>query len=70
MNYEHKTNLKKALISQTCNENLTSKLVSKIEENSKKPKQKIGPSLLQLAIEKEKGKSSKSKTYNSEVTEE
>jgi len=56
MNYEHKSNLKQALISQTWNKSLAGEVVTAIEEDLKKPKKKLEPSILQLAIEKEKGK--------------
>lgn len=70
MNYEHKTNLQKALISQTWNEVLASKIVTAIEENLRKPKPSKGPSMLQIAVEKEKGKTHKLQTYNHEDAEE
>ena len=60
MNYEHKSNLKQALISQTWNKSLAGEVVNAIEEDLKKPKKKLEPSILQLAIEKEKGKKFKS----------
>ena len=56
MNYEHKSNLKKAIISQTWNKNLAGAVVNAIEEDLKKPKPKEEPSSLQIAIEKEKGR--------------
>ena len=56
MNYEHKLNLKKAIISQTWNKNLAGAIVNAIEKDLRKPKPKAGQSMLQLAIEKEKGK--------------
>ena len=55
MNYEHKSNLKKALISQTWNKNLAGAVINAIEENLKRPQPKGEPSALQIAIEKEKG---------------
>jgi len=56
MNYETKSNLRKALISQTWNKNLATAIVNAVEEDLRKPKPKAGKSMLQLAIEKEKGK--------------
>ena len=70
MNYEHKSNLKNALISQTWNQQLASAVIDAIEENLKKAKPKVGPSSLQLAIEKEKGKKFKSGPETPEVSEE
>ena len=70
MNYEHKSSLEKALISQTWNKNLTGAVVTAIEENSKKPKPKKEPSKLQLAIENEKAKKYKSGPDFSEGSEE
>lgn len=60
MNYEHKSNLKKALISQTWNKPLAGAVINAIEEDLKQPKKKAEPSILQLAVEKEKSKSVKS----------
>ena len=70
MNYEHKSCLEKALISQTWNKNLAGAVVNAIEEDSKKPKPKKGPSMLQLAIENEKAKRYKSGPDFSEGSEE
>ena len=60
MNYEHKSNLEKALVSQTWNKHLAGAVVSAIEEDLKKPKPKPEPSPLQIALIKEKGKQFKS----------
>ena len=60
MNYEHKSNLEKTLLSQTWNQALTGALVRAIEEDLQKPKSKSSPSALQLAVEIEKGKKFKS----------
>ena len=54
MKDENKSNLKKTLMSQTWNENLTGAIVNAIEEELMKPKPKAGKSMLKLAIEKEK----------------
>ena len=70
MNYEHKSSLEKALLSQTRNKNLTVAIVTAIEEDSKKRKPKKTPSMLQLAIEKEKRKKFKSGPDISEGSEE
>ena len=70
MNYEHKANLKSALLSQTWNKSLTGAVVEAIEEDLKKPKPKPSPSMLQLAIEEEKGKQFKSGPDISEGSEE
>ena len=64
MNYGNESNLKKALISQTCNKNLAKAIVDAIEEDLKKPKPKAVKSILQLAIEKEKGKSKETKLFH------
>jgi len=55
MKFETKSNLKQALISQTWNKDLVKAIVNAVEEGLKKPKPKAGKSLLQLAIEQEKG---------------
>ncbi len=60
MNYKHKSNLEQALISQTWNKSLAGEVVTAIEEDLKKPKKKVEQSILQLAIEKEKGRKFKS----------
>ena len=70
MNYEHKTNLEKALLSQTWNKSLTGAVVDAIEEDLKKPKTKKAPSMLQLAIAKEKKKEFQSGPNISEGSEE
>ena len=70
MNYEHKSNLKNALVSQTWNKNLASAVVEAIETDKKKPKKKESPTALQLAIAKEKGKKFKSGPDTSEGSEE
>ena len=70
MNYEHKTNLEKALLSQTWNKSLTGAVVDAIEEDLKKPKAKKAPSMLQLAIAKEKKKEFQSGPNISEGSEE
>ena len=54
MNYEHKSNLRKALISQTWNKRLASAILNAVEEDLKRPQPQKGQSNLQLAIEKEK----------------
>ena len=56
MNYEHKSSLEMALLSQTWNKKLTGAVVTAIEEELKKPKPKKRPTMLEIAIEKEKGK--------------
>ena len=56
MNYEQKSNLEKALLSQTWNKNLAKAVVSSIEAELLKAKPQKAPSALQLAVEKEKGK--------------
>ena len=55
MNFENKSILKKTLISQTWNHHLARAIVHAVEEDLRQPKPKPGKSLLQLAIEKEKG---------------
>ncbi len=54
MNYEHKSNLQKALLSQTWNRDVVAAVVTAIEEEIKKPKAKTMQSPLQIAIKKEK----------------
>ena len=70
MNYEQKANLKKALLSQTYNKNLAGAVVNAIEEALKRPKPKQEPSVLKLAIEKEKGRSSQPLSGTSDNSEE
>ncbi|WP_320668217.1 hypothetical protein [Prochlorococcus sp. MIT 1307] len=70
MNYAQKLNLEKALVSQTWNQNLAGAVINAIEQDQKKAKPKQGPSLLQLAIEREKGKKFKSGPDTSEIAEE
>ena len=64
MNYEHKSNLKKALISQTWNENLAATIVNAIEEELMKPTPKAGKSMLKLAIEKEKREQKSQRSFH------
>ena len=70
MNYEQKSNLEKALISQTYNKSLAGAVVNAIEEDLKRPKPKQEPSALKIAIEKEKGRSVDSQTDIHETSEE
>ncbi|MDP6834284.1 MAG: hypothetical protein QGG94_03905 [Prochlorococcaceae cyanobacterium ETNP1_MAG_9] len=70
MNHEHRSNLKKALLSQTWNNALTSAVLQCIEADLQKPKQKKSPSALQLAVEGEKGRKFKSGPAISEGSEE
>ena len=68
MNDEHKSNLKKALMSQTWNKKLMLAVVDAIEDDLKKPKTKESSSDLKTALNKEKGL--KSLTENKSCTEE
>ena len=70
MNYEQKSNLEKALISQTYNKSLVGEVVNAIEENLKRPKPKQEPSALKIAIEKEKGRNFESRPDTSDNSEE
>ena len=70
MNHEHKSNLEKALLSQTWNRQLAKAVVMALEKYLKKPKEKKAPSILQLAVEREKGNQPKFDSGTSESFEE
>ena len=70
MNYEQKSNLEKALISQTYNKRLAGAVVNAVEKDLRRTKPKDEPSALKIAIEKEKGRSFKSRPDTSESLEE
>jgi len=70
MHPEHKSNLEKALVTQTWNKNLSRELMTAIEEELKKPKKEKKLSALQLAVQKEKGEKVKSSPNSSEGSEE
>ncbi len=69
MNHEHRSNLKKALLSQTWNTALAGAVLQSIEADQEKPKLKKAPSALQLAVQEEKGKQFKSSAEISEGEE-
>ena len=70
MNLEHKSNLRKALLSQTWNQSLAAEVIHAIEQGLKTPKPREAKSAIQLAIEKEKKNRFRSRSNISIVTEE
>ena len=54
MDQEHKSTLRRTIISQTWNNNLAKKLIEDVEKANSTPKINSGPSKLQLAIHSEK----------------
>ncbi len=70
MDPEQKSNLEKALISQTWNKSLTRTLVAAIEKGLQKPKETKKLSALEIAVRKEKGRKFSSRPYNSEDSDE
>ena len=54
MDQEHKSTLRRTIISQTWNNNLAKRLIEYVESTNSNPKINSGPSKLQLAIISEK----------------
>ena len=65
MNNEHKSNLEKALVSQTWNKHLAEAVVDAIADNLKRPKSKEKPTVLQIAVAKGKKQYDKRQTKKS-----
>ena len=68
MDQDHKTMLRKTLVSQTWNVPLTKAVITAIEEDQMRPKLKTKPSALEIAVRNEKRINSISQTSVAEDT--